>query len=144
MAGVNPPFKEWADVVRVAATDTKRRADVPDMAEVADRAERHGEATAPPTTHFVPDTTRRRRPKGETDTDDPDEDWPPSLATVARWQEDGTERMHAKPSSSVGTRIRQPKPKGKVIKPRKQRTSKQGHATAGRVASAQPKRGKQR
>ena len=141
MAGVNPPFTEGADVVRVAATDTKRKGDAPDMAEVADRAERHGEATAPPTTHFVPDTTRRRRPKGETDTDDPDEEWP---ATVARWQEDGTERMHAKPSSSVGTRIRQPNPKGKVVKPRKQLPSKHGRATAGRVASAQPKRGKRR
>ena len=144
MAGVNPPFKEWADVVRVAATDTKRKPAVPDMAEVADQAERHGESTAPPTTHFVPDTTRRRRPKGETDTDDPDEEWPPTPASVARWQEDGTERMHAKASSSVGIRIRQPKPKGKVVKPRKQRTSKHGQATAGRVASAQPKKGKQR
>ena len=138
MAGVNPPFKEWADVVRVAATDTRRKADAPDMAE------RHGPATAPPTTHFVPDTTRRTRPKGEADTDDPDEEWPPTPATVARWQEDGTERMNAKPSSSVGIRIRQPKPKGKVIKPRKQRTSKHGRATAGRVASANPKPAKQR
>ena len=139
MAGVNPPFTEWADVVRVAATDTKRKADAPDRAEVADRAERHGESTAPPTTHFVPDTGRRVRPKGETDTDDPDEEWPPPPATVAQWQDDGTERMHAKPSSSVGIRIRQPKPKGKVVKPRKH-----GRATAGRVASAQPKRAKQR
>ena len=84
MAGVNPPFKEWADVVRVAATDTRRKGEAPDMAEVADRAERHGESTAPPTTHFVPDTTRRLRPKGETDTDDPDEEWPPTPATVAQ------------------------------------------------------------
>ena len=144
MAGVNPPFTEWADVVRVAATDTKRKRDVPDMAEVADRAERHGESTAPPTTRFVPDTVRRVRPKGETDTDDPDEEWPPAPATVARWQEDGTERMHAKPSRSVSVRIRQPKPTGKVCTPRKQRTSKNGRATAGRVASAQPKRAKQR
>ena len=139
MAGVNPPFTEWADVVRVAATDTKRKADAPDRAEVADRAERHGESTAPPTTHFVPDTGRRVRPKGETDTDDPDEEWPPPPATVAQWQDDGTERMHAKPSSSVGILIRQPTPKGKVVKPRKH-----GRATAGRVASAQPKRAKQR
>ena len=143
MAGVNPPFTEWADVVRVEATDTKRKPDKPDMAEVIDRTERHGPATAPPTTRFVPDAERRVRPKGETDTDDPDEEWPPSPATVARWQGDGPERMHAKPSSSVGIRIRQPKPNGTVVKPRKQRPSKQGHATAGRVASAQPKRGKQ-
>ena len=143
MAGVNPPFTEWADVVRVAATDTKRKGDAPDVAEAADRAERHGKSTAPSTTHFVPDTTRRRRPKGETDTDDPDEEWPPTPVTVARWREDVPELMHAKPSSGGGIRIRQPKPKSKVVQPRKQRPSKQGHATAGRVASAQPKRGKQ-
>ena len=46
MAGVNPPFKDWDDVVRVAATDTKGKGDVPDMAEVADRSERRGESTA--------------------------------------------------------------------------------------------------
>ena len=141
MAGVNPPFSEWADVVRVAATDTKRKGDAPDLAEVADRAERHGESTAPPTTHFVPDTTRRRRPKGETDTDDPDEEWPPSPATVTRWREDAPERMHARPPAKAGIRLRKPKPTSKVVKPRK---SKNSNATAGRVASAQPKRGKRR
>ena len=141
MAGVIPPFTEWADVVRVAATDTKRKPDAPDMAEVADRQERHGPSTAPPTTHFVPDTTRRLRPKGETDTDDADEEWPPSPATVTRWQADGAQGMNARPSG--GTRVRQSKPKGKVVKPRKQRPSKHGRATAGRVASAQPKRAKQ-
>lgn len=144
MAGVNPPFTEWADVVRVEATADRRRADAPDMAEIADRAERHGESTAPPTTHFVPDRTRRVRPKGETDTDDPDDEWPPSPAIVARWREDGADRMHAKPSGSGGVRVGRPRLNGKVVKPRKDRASKRGRVTAGRVASAQPKRGKQR
>jgi len=143
MAGVNPPFKEWADVVRVAATDTgpkRRDKSAPDMAEVADRAERHGESTAPATTHFVPDATRRVRPKGETDSDDPEEEWPPSPATVARWRDgSGADRMHARPSGKGGIRIRESKPKGKTVKQRQR-----GPATAGRQASAQPKRGKQR
>ena len=75
MAGVNPPFDEWADVVRVAATVTERRASnpLPTLADVADRADRHGENTAPSTTHFVRDPTLRRRPKGETESDDPDD-----------------------------------------------------------------------
>ena len=75
MAGVNPPFTEWADVVRVAATDTERRTanPLPTLADVADKADRHGENTAPPTTHFVRDRTLRRRPKGETESDDPDD-----------------------------------------------------------------------
>ena len=145
MAGVNPPFTEWADVVRVEATDTSRRkGDAPDMAEVADRAERHGENTAPSTTHFVPDRTRRVRPKGETDTDDPDEEWPPSPATVARWRADSVHGMHTPRSDRVGIRTRLPMPKGKATKTRKQRPSKHGKATAGRVASAQPKNGKRR
>ena len=75
MAGVNPPFTEWADVVRVEATDTNRKSSnpLPTLADVTDRADRHGEQTAPPTTHFVRDPTLRRRPKGETESDDPDE-----------------------------------------------------------------------
>ena len=145
LAGVNPPFKEWAEVVRVAATDTKRKADVPDLAEVADRAERHGETTAPPTTRFVPDAERRVRPKGETDAADPAEEWPPTPATVERWRADNIGQVYGgRPSGGVGIATTTPKPRGKAVKPRKQRTSKNGLATAGRVASAQPKRGKQR
>ena len=146
MAGVHPPFTEWADVVRVAATDTKRKGDTPDMAEVADRAERHGESTAPPTTHFVPDTTRRVRPKGETDSDDPDEDWPPTPATVARWRaEDDADPFRSVAHASgngrkpraVAVRIRKPKPKDATAQ------KKRGKATAGRMASAGRKRAKQ-
>ena len=144
MAGVNPPFTEWADVVRVAATDTgpKRKAAAPDLAEVADRAERPGPDSAPPTTHFVPDPTRRLRPKGETDTDDPEEDWPPSPATVERWRgqandEDEIPIPSAAPRPEIGTRFagrqavsgsgikaKQPAPKGRVAAGSKGRTSK--------------------
>ena len=77
MAGVNPPFQEWADIVRHAPALRECRTVnpvVPTLADVADRADRHGPATtASPTTHFVPDRTLRRRPKGETESDDPDE-----------------------------------------------------------------------
>lgn len=167
MAGVNPPFTEWADVVRVAATDTdaKRKGDVPDLAEVADRAERHGESTAPPTTHFVEDTTRRVRPKGETDTDDPEEEWPPTPATVAKWRagDDEIPIPSLAPRPDIGTRYagrqtgggqraHQPLPKGRIVQPKQRKTSKtdslqkalkkRGRATAGRMASAGPKRGK--
>ena len=71
MAGVNPPFTEWADVVRVAATDAGRKADkpVPTLSEVADRVERRNP-------RIVPDSSQRRRPKGETEADD--EEWPRS------------------------------------------------------------------
>ena len=89
MAGVNPPFTEWADVVRVAATNTGRKSSdpLPTLADVADRADRHGEQTAPSTTHFVRDPTLRRRPKGETESDDPDE-YPlsrPGPLPLRRW-----------------------------------------------------------
>ena len=75
MAGVNPPFREWADVVRVAATDTSRKGDkpTPTLSEVADRAER-AKRHSP---RIVPDPAQRRRPKGETDSDD-EEEWPRS------------------------------------------------------------------
>ena len=83
--------------------------------------------------------------EGETDTDEPDEEWPPSPATVTRWRADSAQGMHARPSGGSGVvRIRQSKPKSKVIKSRKPRPSKHGKATAGRVASAQPKRAKRR
>ena len=72
MAGVNPPFREWADVVRVAATDTGRKTarPAPALSDVADRAERGNP-------RIVPDSAQRRRPEGETDSDD-DEEWPRS------------------------------------------------------------------
>ena len=65
------PSSEWADVVRVAATDTGRKADkpAPTLSEVADRTERRNP-------RIVPDPSQRRRPKGETETDD--EEWPRS------------------------------------------------------------------
>ena len=75
MAGVNPPFKEWADVVRVAATDTTKKANkpAPTLSEVADRAERAKNRSP----RIVQDPAQRRRPKGETDSDN-EEEWPRS------------------------------------------------------------------
>ncbi len=74
MAGVSAPFTEWADVVRIAATDTERKREAqpaPTLAVEADHAER----SKPGNPRIVPDSTQRRRPTGETDSDD-DEDWP--------------------------------------------------------------------
>ena len=75
MAGINPPFDDWDGVVRDAAVKGRRPRSEPitTLADAADRADRHGENTAPSTTHFVRDPTLRRRPKGETESDDPDE-----------------------------------------------------------------------
>lgn len=81
MAGVNPGFGEWGDVVRIAATDTGRKTDderraaqpVKTLADAADQSPRHGPETAGPNVHFVRDPTLRRRPKGETESDDPDD-----------------------------------------------------------------------
>ena len=64
MAGVSTPFTEWADVVRIAATDAERKRDTktqtPTLSETADRAERSNP-------RIVPDSTQRRRPQGATD-----------------------------------------------------------------------------
>ena len=140
MAGVNPPFREWADVVRVAATDTGRKVDGPDLAEVADRAERHGESTAPPTTHFVPDASRRVRPKGETDTDDPAEEWPPSPAMVAQWRAGDDAPSVASNSSAGRMRVKGGGVRIRASKPKSKASTKRGRATAGRMASAGPRR----
>ena len=80
MAGVNPPFTEWADVVRVAATDTgKRDTKTPMLSEAADRAER-AKAGSP---RIVPDPQQRTRPKGETDSDD-EAEWPRTESEIVR------------------------------------------------------------
>ena len=70
MAGVNPPFLELEDVVTNAALKGRRQREplAPTLSDAADRAER-----ASP--RIVPDSQQRRRPKGETDSDD-DEEWP--------------------------------------------------------------------
>ena len=88
MAKVKAPFKQWEDVVKQhppaeEQPKTERRNAA---AELSD-ARLRDETTAGPNVHFVPDPTRRRRPKGETDSDDPDEEWPPSGQTVTRWHE---------------------------------------------------------
>lgn len=124
MAGVDPPFTEWADVARVAATDTDRKGAASSLADVADNAERHGAATVPPTTHFVPDTTRRLRPKVETDTDDPDEEWPPSRETLERWRAGGsvnqkTPKRGRQPKQAPSLKLREhtPQPDQVYVKP---------------------------
>ena len=88
MAKVKAPFKQWEDVVKQhppaeEQPNTERR----NTAAELSNARLRDEETAGPNVHFVPDTTRRRRPKGETDSDDPDEEWPPSRQTVTRWRE---------------------------------------------------------
>lgn len=74
MAGVNPPFTEWADIVRNAPAlrEGGRVNPVLTMADVVD-AKGRDESDALPNVHFVPDRTVRRRPKGETESDDPDD-----------------------------------------------------------------------
>ena len=83
MAGVNPLFTEWADVVRVAATDTSKRDAEPKpkttLSEAAERAER-AKAGNP---RIVPDSTQRTRPKGATDSDDEPE-WPRTESDTVR------------------------------------------------------------
>ena len=75
MAKVKPPFTEWADVVRNAPAlqESRKGKATPSLADVADKAARPGPDTAPPTTFFIPDSTARRRPKGERESDDPDD-----------------------------------------------------------------------
>lgn len=80
MAGVTPPFAEWADIVRNAPEFREgRKANLmPTLAEVADRADR----SSP---RVLPDSTQRRRPKGETDSDN-DEEWPRSDSETGRME----------------------------------------------------------
>ena len=129
IAGVNPPFTEWADVVRVAAMAERTPAapePIPD------------DPPAPDTTHFVPDAEARRRPEGETD----EEPWPPSPAQIAEWR-------NAKPTAKE--RVAASAPKVRVVGPTRQTTSKRKQsalqrgkpprrkspkATAGRMAKA--------
>ena len=75
MAGVNPPFDDWDSVVRHSAVHGRRQPSEPisTMATAADQSPRRGPETAGPNVHFVPDPTLRRRPKGETESDDPDD-----------------------------------------------------------------------
>lgn len=84
MAGVNPPFKEWADVVRVAATERRTKEPTPTQADAA------ATVADPPRRNprIVPDSSQRQRPAGETEADD--DEWPRSDAdteTVERVRE---------------------------------------------------------
>lgn len=72
MTGVNPPFTEWADIVRDAPKlwqGGKANLVVSTLADAADKADRRGQSAAGPNVHFVPDPTLRRCPKGETESD---------------------------------------------------------------------------
>ena len=87
MAKVNAPFQQWEDVAMQypPAEEHPKTGKRNATAELSD-ARLRDETTARDNVTFVPDPTRRRRPKGETDTDDPDEEWPPSGDTVKRWR----------------------------------------------------------
>ena len=87
MAKVNAPFQQWEDVVKqhAPAEEQPKTGERNATAELSD-ARLRDESSARDNVTFVPDPTRRRRPKGETDTDDPDEEWPPSGDTVKRWR----------------------------------------------------------
>ena len=69
-AKVKPPFTEWEDVVIQSAgpTDHPRTAERDATARMTDADRRNP--------RIVPDSTQRRRPKGETEADD--EEWPRS------------------------------------------------------------------
>ena len=103
MAGVSAPFTEWADVVRIGATDTERKRDTKTrtLADEADRAER----AKPSSPRIVPDSTQRIRPKGETDSDD-DEDWPRTesdtvqMSRVARQLREAVENANLPPKKA--------------------------------------------
>lgn len=138
MAGVNPPFTEWADVVRVAATAERS----PSVSEPT--PDDKDDSSVPSTTHFVPDAEARRRPEGETD----EEPWPPSPAQVAEWRNGkptAKERVAASaPKVRVSGPTRQTMPKRKPsalhqidgkgrAKPSRRKSPK---ATAGRMAKA--------
>ena len=98
-AHVNAPFTEWEDVVKQSPPDGERRrtSERNAAAELSD-ARLRDEATARGNITFVPDPTRRRRPKGETDSDDPDEEWPPSPDTVKRWRPEMPELAELAPA----------------------------------------------
>ncbi len=138
MAGVNPPFTEWADVVRVAAT-AERSPSVPEPTP-----DDNADSSVPSTTHFVPDPEARRRPKGETD----EEPWPPSPVQIEEWRNvrpTAKERVAASaPKVRMVGPTRQGKPKRRQpvsprmdskgrAKPPKRKSPK---ATAGRLAKA--------
>ena len=79
MARVDAPFTEWEDVVKGTPTATiehPRTGERDAVAELSD-ARLRDDTTVRGSVIFVPDPTARRRSRGETDSDDPDEEWPP-------------------------------------------------------------------
>ena len=121
-ANVNAPFKQWEDVAKQhpPAEEQPKTDERNATAELSD-ARLRDETTARGNVTFVPDPTRRIRPKGETDTDDPDDEWPPSGDTVKRWRPEMPELAEQKPAdrktvSRLPLPPRQGKPKTPTVK----------------------------
>ena len=163
MAKVKVPFEQWEDVVKQhppaeEQPKTERRNTV---AELSD-ARLRDVATAGSNVRFVPDPTRRRRPKGETDSHDPDEEWPPSGQTVTRWREaspapnssgnrktvarlplpprektkrDTVKVAAVKPSAAKHVDKEKAKPKRKSKRPHQYARARKEHRNQGRKAS---------
>ena len=78
MAHVNAPFGEWEDVVKMTPTSERTRTRARDAAAQLSDAPLQDERTARGNVILVPDPTARCRPKGESDSDDPElpSQWP--------------------------------------------------------------------
>ena len=78
MAHVNAPFGEWEDVVKMKPTSARERTKTRDAVAQLSDAPLRDERTARGNVILVPDPTARRRPKGESDSDDPElpSQWP--------------------------------------------------------------------
>ena len=78
MAKVNAPFVEWEDVVKVKPTSERTRTGARDAAAELSDARLRDERDARDNVILVPDPTARGRPKGESDSDDPElpSQWP--------------------------------------------------------------------
>ena len=116
MAHVNAPFQQWEDVVKqhAPAEEQPKTGERNATADLSD-ARLRDKTTVPGNVTFVPDPTRRRRPKGETDADDPDEEWPPSGDTVKRWRPAMPELAEQEPADRKSV-VRLP-PQGKAKTP---------------------------
>ena len=114
-ANVNAPFQQWEDVVKQhpPSEEQPKTGERNATAELSD-ARLRDEKTARGNVTFVPDPTRRIRPKGETDTDDPDDEWPPSRDAVKRWRPEMPESDDPEPAERKSvTRLPLPPRQGK-------------------------------
>ena len=114
-ANVNAPFQQWEDVVKQhpPSEEQPKTGERNGTAELSD-ARLRDEETARGNVTFLPDPTRRIRPKGETDTDDPDDEWPPSRDAVKRWRPEMPESDDPEPAERKSvTRLPLPPRQGK-------------------------------